>query len=193
VERSVKVSGKNYEFIKSLSDEADLSIKQVVDRLLSEGLEQSRKVGKAVASNPESLTKVQKDMAKMKGSQEEILDRLDELEGEVSEGDEGDEGDQGGEEPKGRKLKLKVPSVGRKELDGFQYHCLNCGAPLAGEPKEDRRETCRDCGAKLDWEHLETEVEGQGEGSGSNVLLIGFLALLALAFMPSPASTSGRM
>ena len=46
-EQTIKVSTRNYEFIKQVAEKGGYSIKQVVDLLVSEGLDIAKELGKA--------------------------------------------------------------------------------------------------------------------------------------------------
>ena len=175
---SIKISSEHYQQIKAIAEKTDMGIRAVAERLIAEGLNATEHAGKVVISNPEALSKVEKSLADMRESQTEILDRLGGIEDEVV-GDEPDESSQG------KKFEVAVPSVSREEVDGFKYHCTQCGSLLTGESEENRPETCRDCGAKLDWARLESSKKAS-EGSGAGgVLLAGFLTLLALSALRS--------
>lgn len=183
MERTIKVTGKNYEQIKTLADATGMGVKAVAERLLDEGLAATAKTGKVVADNPAALAKLQKSVVGIEKGQEEILDRLDELEDEEGEEEEGENA------PK--KFEVKPPSVKREERDGFRYYCAECGVMLVGEPEEDRPDTCRDCGAKLDWKRMETVQEDKGGGTGAGTaVLVGFLALLAVSALSGARSTT---
>jgi len=181
---SIKITGEHYQQIKAIAEKARLSIRAVAERVIDEGLNTTERMGKVVVNNPDALAKVQKSLAQMRENQAEVLDRLDGLEeGEVVE-------DELDEPVPGKKLTLAVPSVRSEEVDGFRYYCQGCGALLPGDPEEDRPETCRDCGAKLDWTHLETSGKSKESSGSGGVILAGFLALLALSSLRGRAGNN---
>ncbi|GAI06008.1 unnamed protein product [marine sediment metagenome] len=189
-EQTVKVSGVHYQKIKALSDQTGTSLKETVNTLFAEGLDVAENAGKVIAKNPEALAKVQKDLAKMKEGQADILDRLEGVEVVVDEL-EGEEALEPGE-VKPEKFEVKPPSVKREDVDGYEYHCVGCGAQLTGKPG-----TCPGCGEKLDWNHLQTTQEDEGkESTGGGVtpwLVGGFLLLLALAARGRAGGNNGTI
>lgn len=174
-EQTVKISGEHYQKIKAISDQTGTSLKETVNTLFTEGLGVAENAGKAIAKNPEALAKVERELAKIKEGQADIVDRLEEVEAVIDEDEEAEALEPG--EVKPGQLEIKPPSVRREDVDGDQYHCVGCGAELTGKPG-----TCPGCGEKLDWNHLQTTQEGEGKGGGATPWVVGgFLVLLLLA------------
>lgn len=63
------------------------------------------------------------------------------------------------------------PYIVREEVNGFIYHCEECGQPL--DPREEL-DTCPGCNTALNWSTVE------GEGGGWGMIGIGLVGLAAL-------------
>jgi DNA-directed RNA polymerase, subunit RPC10 (contains C4-type Zn-finger) len=157
---TVKVSAKTYKTIRALADDSGMSVREVVDSLVNEGLNNAKEVGKVVSLNNNLVGKLKNDIDELRRSNAELAARLDDVEDEDAI-----------ELTKESLLKRAIKPV-KKEMDGMRYLCKDCLA----EGKEveldieEKPERCPECGRKINW-------KGEEGGNGLGLVLVGLLAL----------------
>ena len=173
-EGTVKLGLKNYNTVKALADKSGLSVREVADNLIHEGLNNANELGKVVSSNDNLVDKLRADVEALRRSNAELKGRVDDIEVEV--------GEQAAEVVKAAEITRedllgkpsKASKPGKRETDETVYFCVHCAknGKRVELDAEEKPESCPGCGRKLNW-------KGE-EGSGIGTVLLG---LLALAFL----------
>jgi Rubrerythrin len=165
VEATLKVKAKTYKLVKAIADESGLSLGEVADNLINEGVEGAKNLGR-VSEGKLNLNNLRAEIDGVKNHNRRLQAKVDELTEEVQgEGaiESAEVVDLTKEDLLGRKPKLT------KE-DNVVARCNTCGEVLDDEEKPER---CPGCGMKLDWNN-------QGTGGGFGLILAGVIALALL-------------
>jgi len=173
---TIKISDKTHKAIRALADETGLEVMEVTDRLIEEGLNSMREIGKVVASDHPWTKKLENEVRRLKEGYCNLTDRMDDLQEHL-----GERSDDKVELTAEDLLGKPNHKPGMRDEDGNAYYCRACAA--AGKTTildiEEKPDRCPECNDKLDWKSLEAP-------SGKS---LGWIALgvLALAFVASRA------
>jgi Rubrerythrin len=167
MENTLKVKVKTYKAVKEIADESGLSLGEVADTLINEGLSGAKDLGR-MSEGKIDLNNLRADLDGVKAHNRRLQRKVDELTEEV----EGEDA----VEPAG--VLTKEDLLGRKpkfrKENNVVARCDSCGEALDDEEKPER---CPGCGVKLDWDK---KGEGTGAGTGAGWVIAGVIALALL-------------
>lgn len=173
METAVKVNSKVHSAIKEIAANTGMSVREVAELLISQGLSRADKLGEKVSTNGDLLSRLQEQLNHIEGDHLKLQTRLLKLEEELEE-------EEGEEEPKTLTkddiLRPKRAIMPGEIKEGQQYYCKDClnerGEYVWLDPEE-KPEVCPECGRKINW--------GDGSGGGSGWLIAGVVALALLS------------
>ena len=172
VESTVKLSIGNYKSLKQIAEETGMSVREVADAIVSEGLSNAKDIGKAVSGNGNLLSQLQSEVNKTRAGHLKLQTRFEQLEAELGAEDED-------EEPTTlTKADLLNPKRAVKpgELKEGQEHyckdCFNSSGEYVWLDADEKPENCPKCGRKINW--------GEESGGSMGWIIAGVVALALL-------------
>lgn len=175
---TIKISKKTHEAIRAIADETGLGVTELAERLIDEGINSTREVGKVVASDQPWIKNLEAQVTRLKNGYCMLTDRMDDIDGHGSDKVSPEMVELTADDLLGK----KNHKPGMRDENGNAYYCRACAA--RGETTildiEEKPERCPECNDKLDWKGLEAPASGKA---------LGWIALgvLALAFVAGRA------